>query len=442
MRISGIPAWALVALAFLFVPLVAVLRDDRAEMTGQSVATPPSATNFPFVITYVAMTMDENGVGEEARHMILALDRAEAPLRLVTATLSTPAVLQPNVQARLQALATHPAGDQALPPGKPHIGIFHVFPDLIQSDGHLVFSSPPAYKIARLGFETDGLPAEWVTVANTIVDEVWVSSEFNLHTFAAAGVERSRIFKIPQTINVEEYTLDAPPLAIHGAQGFVFLSVLDWQKRKGWDVLVYTFLTEFPLPGTATLVIKASSIYDVDKDEMEDELRKFIIKHKLGNSIPSHLVLMSDSLAAAAMPSLYRSADAFVLPTRGEAWCRPVMEAMLMELPVIVTKWGGHMEYVRPRNAYLLDYQLKNITAAQRIKKYMGQSWAEPSIAHLAKLMRHVLEHRDEALKKAKHGRKDIFRKYTQQVVSKMVLKRLELIRKKKLKQPKTKTEL
>lgn len=83
---------------------------------------------------------------------------------------------------------------------------------------------------------------------------------------------------------------------------------------------------------------------------------------------------MSDSLAAAAMPSLYRSADAFVLPTRGEAWCRPVMEAMLMELPVIVTKWGGHMEYVRPRNAYLLDYQLKNITAAQRIKKYMGQS--------------------------------------------------------------------
>ena len=303
MRISGIPAWALVALAFLFVPLVAVLRDDRAEMTGQSVATPPSATNFPFVITYVAMTMDENGVGEEARHMILALDRAEAPLRLVTATLSTPAVLQPNVQARLQALATHPAGDQALPPGKPHIGIFHVFPDLIQSDGHLVFSSPPAYKIARLGFETDGLPAEWVTVANTIVDEVraalaarravagelcapqvWVSSEFNLHTFAAAGVERSRIFKIPQrmwpdlwqkrhtaacialaeacdlasaavmqhvgpccdAINVEEYTLDAPPLAIHGAQGFVFLSVLDWQKRKGWDVLVYTFLRVLP----------------------------------------------------------------------------------------------------------------------------------------------------------------------------------------------------
>ena len=81
MRISGIPAWALVALAFLFVPLVAVLRDDRAEMTGQSVATPPSATNFPFVITYVAMTMDENGVGEEARHMILALDRAEALVR-------------------------------------------------------------------------------------------------------------------------------------------------------------------------------------------------------------------------------------------------------------------------------------------------------------------------------------------------------------------------
>ena len=34
---------------------------------------------------------------------------------------------------------------------------------------------------------------------------------------------------------------------------------------------------------------------------------------------------------------LYASADAFVLPTRGEGWCLPAMEAMAMSLPVILS---------------------------------------------------------------------------------------------------------
>jgi glycosyltransferase involved in cell wall biosynthesis len=39
------------------------------------------------------------------------------------------------------------------------------------------------------------------------------------------------------------------------------------------------------------------------------------------------------------MPQLYKSADAFVLPSRGEGWGLPLMEAMAMELPTIGTNW-------------------------------------------------------------------------------------------------------
>lgn len=35
------------------------------------------------------------------------------------------------------------------------------------------------------------------------------------------------------------------------------------------------------------------------------------------------------------MPRLYKAADAFVLPSRGEGWGRPHVEAMSMALPVI-----------------------------------------------------------------------------------------------------------
>ncbi len=35
------------------------------------------------------------------------------------------------------------------------------------------------------------------------------------------------------------------------------------------------------------------------------------------------------------LPSVYRTMDCFVLPTRGEGWGRPIVEAMAMGLPVI-----------------------------------------------------------------------------------------------------------
>lgn len=39
------------------------------------------------------------------------------------------------------------------------------------------------------------------------------------------------------------------------------------------------------------------------------------------------------------LPHLYAAADAFVLPSRGEGWGRPHVEAMSMGLPIIATNW-------------------------------------------------------------------------------------------------------
>lgn len=45
--------------------------------------------------------------------------------------------------------------------------------------------------------------------------------------------------------------------------------------------------------------------------------------------------------ADADFPRFYKAGDAFVLPTRGEGWGRPHVEAMSMGLPVISTNWSG-----------------------------------------------------------------------------------------------------
>lgn len=51
--------------------------------------------------------------------------------------------------------------------------------------------------------------------------------------------------------------------------------------------------------------------------------------------------VVEEHLPASEMPNLYKSADCFVLPTHGEGWGLPTMEAMAMGLPTITTNWGG-----------------------------------------------------------------------------------------------------
>jgi glycosyltransferase involved in cell wall biosynthesis len=51
---------------------------------------------------------------------------------------------------------------------------------------------------------------------------------------------------------------------------------------------------------------------------------------------------------------LLASADAFVLPTRGEGWGLPIAEAMAMELPVLVTNYSGPAAFCSEDTAYLI----------------------------------------------------------------------------------------
>ena len=41
-----------------------------------------------------------------------------------------------------------------------------------------------------------------------------------------------------------------------------------------------------------------------------------------------------------------------MIPTRGEGWGRPQIEAMAMGLPVISTNWSGVAAFLTERNGY------------------------------------------------------------------------------------------
>lgn len=60
-----------------------------------------------------------------------------------------------------------------------------------------------AFRVGRSMFETDGLPAH-LAAHCAAMDEVWVPSEFNARTFAAAGVDPRKIRVVEEAVDAEE----------------------------------------------------------------------------------------------------------------------------------------------------------------------------------------------------------------------------------------------
>ena len=135
--------------------------------------------------------------------------------------------------------------------------------------------------------------------------------------------------------------------------------------------------------------------------------------------------VIRDHVPQADLAGLYKSVDAFVLPSRGEGWGRPIVEAMAMGLPVIATNWSGMTEYMTNENSYLI--------AVERLEEvvngpFKGHRWALPCVKHLGELMRHVVTNRKEAQGKGRVARRDMETKYSPEVVGRKVIARLRSI--------------
>ena len=80
------------------------------------------------------------------------------------------------------------------------------------------------------------------------------------------------------------------------------------------------------------------------------------------------IVLWDQSSSADEMAALYRSASAFVLPSRGEGWGRPYMEAMACGLPTIGTRYLGSADFMTDENSFLVDASLVPVPERPRRK--------------------------------------------------------------------------
>eukprot|EP01051_Picozoa_sp_SAG22_P013428 SAG22_NODE_1502_length_4279_cov_3.118900_2_plen_473_part_01 len=197
----------------------------------------------------------------------------------------------------------------------------------------------PMYCVGRAMFETDRVPYSWIDNLAT-QHQIWVPSTFNVETFERSGLDPTRIFVVPEPMNLTLFDPDTTrPLKLSTGKRFHFLSVFAWNDRKGWDNLLKAYFQEFTKDDDVCLVLRTFPKHRNDANFDPEASGEWVSMKVRGAARAwfqkpleelAKVHILATHLSERDLPRLYKAADAFVLPSRGEGWGRPITEAMAM----------------------------------------------------------------------------------------------------------------
>jgi glycosyltransferase involved in cell wall biosynthesis len=179
---------------------------------------------------------------------------------------------------------------------------------------------------AKIGYffcDYTSVPSQFVSVTNRIFDHVSTVSSFPQQVLQTCGV------KAP--ITVWHHGVDSETFQYHDRSGrtgpYTFLFVGVAQKRKGLEELLSAFVSEFSSGEDVRLIVKSA-----DWGRLDGYQERYL---------DPRIEWRHANIAVPELVKLYHEADCFVLPSKGDAFGLPVLEAMSTGLPAIVHDWGG-----------------------------------------------------------------------------------------------------
>jgi glycosyltransferase involved in cell wall biosynthesis len=173
-------------------------------------------------------------------------------------------------------------------------------------------------------------------------------------SFVKNSFENSNI-KVPITnIGQGIDQIDSKELSVIKSKGdkITFLHISSGLPRKGVNDLIDSFISAFKDRTDVELILKT---YPNPQNTINEYLKKY------GNQ--TSIKHICKDLSQEEIEELYRKADVYVSPSRGEGFNRPVAEAMIRNIPVIVTGWSGHMDFCNEDNSLLVKYNIEDSTS-------------------------------------------------------------------------------
>jgi glycosyltransferase involved in cell wall biosynthesis len=354
--------------------------------------------------------LDPSGYAEDARQFLRGLREIDYPVTLDPISWSQ--LRAPLTSEEIHFLESIPkigSPTSLTPPfAQPFVQIDQVFPQYFHRH------SGASHYVGRVLFETDRLPTPWLEPLKAL-DQIWVASSFNQRTFSASGIPEEKIRILPNAFRNDLFRPEGEKFPIHGRRSFVFLSVFDFSPRKGLDVLLQAWARTFSSKDDVCLVLKTYSSAGRSEEDMQQDILLYLESLHLKIDELAPIILLHPILSFSEMADLFRASDCFVLPTHGEGWGRPFMEALACEVPVIASRWSGHLDFLNDDNSDLIDGNVAPVSEAmlRYNRNFVGHQWFEPRTEHLAELLARTVQQPEAARAKARRGFREMHELFT-----------------------------
>lgn len=329
---------------------------------------------------------DLSGFGRAACDYVSALKKLGVDIRIVNTSQKHLKLIDLPINTEQLEILSHKNNDILVKHAPPS----DLFPESAQVN------------IGYTAFESPKLKDRWLENIRKM-DAIIVPTKWCQNILAESEINS---YVVPHIVN---YTSLDPhrikPISIRNKRAFAFLAIIDFTYRKGWDLLLDAYWTEFRPDEDVSLILKT-----YHRSFSKEDREKIRLHIKRPAQIP-HTLFYDWPLHDRYLPSLYKACDAYVFPTRGEGFSLTCAEAMSLELPVIATHYGGHTDYMDYSNSTLVKYAGFDILTKNQLDlspQYEELPLVQPSLPHLKDMMRNVYVHYEEALAKAKKGRQDI----------------------------------
>ncbi len=284
-------------------------------------------------------------------------------------------------------------------------------------------------------WETDALPDHWPPLL-ALPDKLIVPSTNDGELFRRGGTDKP-VHVVP---HIRRHAWNTPTpdekLALRRKLGipdghFVFYTIGMWDPRKALGELVALFARQFSARDKVALLIKtsaepssfaagqhaAATIPALVRAEVDSAYAE------TGVSAAPIAVLAADDVGGRTIDVLHAVGDCFVSLTRGEGWGLGAYDAATLGKPVIITGWGGHLDFLGADYPGLIPYTMAPVSGWLPDASYRPtQQWAIADARAAGRLMRRTVSRYAEQLAAATTVRERILNAFAEPVIARRML--------------------
>lgn len=292
-------------------------------------------------------------------------------------------------------------------------------------------------------WELETLPSHWPAILNRL-DGVIVPCRWNRDVFRRSGVTVP-VHVVPHLSQFQD--LPAPTPADRAAlrtrlgrgldweDRFVFYTIGFWSHRKAPYLAAQAYWQAFDADDPVLMVVKTSA-KDITRwhrhwrnafRRRHPSPARALAEMAAGFARPAPLVLIADeTLSDAEMLALHEMGDCFVSLARAEGWGLGAFEAARLGKPVVMTAYGGQLDFLAPELADLVDYHLVPVHEPTWSASYKpSDHWAQPSVEQAALSMRGIFDDQRAARARGRQLGQRIGQDFSQHAVVHALLKAL-----------------